>query len=286
MRNHFSAERAGQEFRKRISTGKILPLIGIYDVFSAKIAAAKFEGVFCSGFSYAASAYGLPDIGFVNWRDITDLSMKIRHVIPDTHILVDIDDGFGDQVVASSVVTNMELNGLSSVMMEDQKRPRKCGHFEGKELILIDEYLIKLRAVLEARESIFVIARTDATDYREGLERAIQYADAGADGVMVEAIRDLSLIKLLSQEVKCPIMVNQLHGGKSPSWGLDELEDMGASIVIYSTPCLFAAHYAIEKYLESILRRKVLPAEDTVTMEECNKVLYGHFESGNEPRLA
>lgn len=151
MGYHFSAERAGQEFRKRISTGKILPLIGIYDVFSAKIAAAQFEGVFCSGFSYAASAYGLPDIGFVNWRDITDFSMKIRHVIPDTHILVDIDDGFGDQVVASSVVRSLELNGLSAVMMEDQKRPRKCGHFEGKELISMGEYLIKVKTSFESK---------------------------------------------------------------------------------------------------------------------------------------
>lgn len=138
---------------------------------------------------------------------------------------------------------------------------------------------------MKARESIFVIARTDATNYREGLERAIQYADAGADGIMVEAIGDLCLVKQLSREIKCPIMVNQLHGGKSPNWGLDELEDLGASIVIYSTPCLFAAHYAIEKYLESIVRTKGLPAENTVTLEECNRVLYRHFENSNEARL-
>ena len=52
MGNHFSAEKAGQEFRKRISVGKILPLIGIDGVFSAEIAAERFEGVSCSGFSY------------------------------------------------------------------------------------------------------------------------------------------------------------------------------------------------------------------------------------------
>ena len=277
MSNQFSAEKAGQEFRKRIAKGKILPLIGIYDVFSAKIAAERFEGVFCSGFSYAASAYGLPDIGYVNWRDITDFSTKIRHVIHDTHILVDIDDGFGDEMIAASVAKNLESNGLSAVMMEDQKRPRKCGHFEGKEVLPVDEYLTKLNKVLEARESIFIIARTDATDYKDGLNRAIAYSDAGADGVMVEAIHDLSIVKELSNKIKCPIMVNQLHGGKSPNWSLNEMEDAGVSIVIYSTPCLFAAQYSMGKYLDSLLEIGKLPSENTATMEECNRILYKHF---------
>jgi len=277
MYNQLSAEKAGRAFRNRIAKGKILPLVGIYDVFSAKIAAEKFEGVFCSGFSYAASSYGLPDIGYVNWRDMTDFSTKIRHVIHDTHILVDIDDGFGDEMIAASVVKNLESNGLSAVMMEDQKRPRKCGHFEGKEVLPVDEYLLKLKKVLDVKKSIFVIARTDSTNYNDGLDRAIAYSDAGADGIMVEAIHDLSLVKELSKKIKCPIMVNQLHGGKSPNWSLNEMEDSGVSIVIYSTPCLFAAQYAMERYLKSLLENKKLPSENTVTMEESNRILYKHF---------
>ncbi len=97
--------------------------------------------MFCSGYSYAASAYGLPDVGYVNWRDIADFSTKIRHVLPNTHILVDVDDGFGDEIVASNTVRILESNGLSAVMMEDQKRPRRCGHFEGKEILPLPEYL-------------------------------------------------------------------------------------------------------------------------------------------------
>lgn len=271
--NRLQGQQAGVEFRKRIETGKVLPLIGIYDVFSAKIAAYRFEGVFCSGFSFAASSYGLPDVGFVNWRDMIDFATKIRHVIPDTHILVDIDDGFGDQIVASSTVRNLEANGLSAVMMEDQKRPRRCGHFEGKEVLPVEEYLLKLKEVLSVTDGIFVIARTDATDPKEGLVRAIRYADAGADGVMVEAVRGLEFVKELAREVKCPVVVNQLHGGKTPNWGLEQLEDAGVSIVIYSTPCLFAAQYALEKYLDEFKRTQILPSEGTASLDQCTKVL-------------
>jgi 2-methylisocitrate lyase-like PEP mutase family enzyme len=266
---------AGDAFRSRLDSDKLLCLIGVYDVFSARLAAERFEGVFCSGYSYAASAYGLPDIGYVNWRDITDFSTKIRHVLPSTHILVDVDDGFGDEIVASQTIRSLELNGLSAVMMEDQKRPRRCGHFEGKEILPIGEYLTKLKRVIAARKGIFVIARTDATDPSDALDRAASYAEAGADGVMVEAIRDLETLAKLRSFVSVPIMVNQLHGGKSPNWRFDELEDAGASILICSTPCLFAAQYGIERYLDSMLEEQRLPSQHTANMADCARVLNG-----------
>lgn len=266
---------AGDAFRRRLQTEKLLCLIGVYDVFSARIAAERFEGVFCSGYSYAASAYGLPDVGYVNWRDITDFSTKIRHVLPATHILVDVDDGFGDEVVAANTVRILESNGLSAVMMEDQKRPRRCGHFEGKEILPLSEYLTKLSRVIAARKGIFVIARTDATDPSEAMDRAQSYAEAGADGVMVEAIRDLETISKLRSWVSVPIMVNQLNGGKSPNWRFDELESAGASILICSTPCLFAAQYGMERYLDTMLELNRLPSENTSTMSDCARVLSG-----------
>jgi 2-methylisocitrate lyase-like PEP mutase family enzyme len=272
---HLTGPDAGNQFRRRIRQKRLLALIGVYDVFSAKIVAERFEGVFCSGYSYAASAYGLPDVGYVNWRDMADFATKIRHGIPTTHILVDVDDGFGDEVVASNTIRILESNGLSAVMMEDQKRPRKCGHFEGKEILPVDEYLTKLSTVIETRRSIFVIARTDAADPSEGIERAVCYAEAGADGVMVEAIRDLETLSKLRSQVSVPIMVNQLHGGKSPNWRFNELEDAGASIVICSTPCLFAAQYGIEQYLDMMLESKRLPSEGTVSMDDCARVLNG-----------
>lgn len=271
---------AGDEFLRRIRKKRLLPLIGVYDVFSAMIAAKKFEGVFCSGYGFAASAYALPDVGYVNWRDMTDFATKIRHALPNTHILVDVDDGFGDEVVASNTIRVLESNGLSAVMMEDQKRPRRCGHFEGKEILPVNEYLTKLSKVIETRRSIFVIARTDATDPTEGIERAVSYAEAGADGVMVEAIRDLNTISKLRSHVSVPIMVNQLHGGKSPNWRFDELEDAGASIVIYSTPCLFAAQYGIQRYLDMLIAEKCLPSEYTASMEDCARVLNGNGVQG------
>lgn len=264
---------AGKKFKERINNGKILPLIGVYDVFSALVASKYFDGIFISGFSVAASSYGLPDVGFVNWRDQIDISSRIKHVLPNNHILVDIDDGFGDEVIASNTVKMLENNDLSAVMIEDQKRPRMCGHFNNKEVLPTSEYLVKLKTVLSVKKDIFVIARTDSLNHTDGLERAIQYANAGADGVMVEAISDLSIVKQLSQEINCPIMVNQLQGGKSPNWSLQEMEDAGVSIVIYSTPALFSAQYGMEQFLRKMMKNGIMPTEGAVNMEDCVKQL-------------
>ena len=263
----------GLSFRQRLDTKKILPMIGVYDVFSALVASKYFDGIFISGFSTAASSYGLPDVGFVNWRDQVDISERVRHVLPDSHILVDIDDGFGDEVIAANTVKMLENNHISAVMMEDQKRPRKCGHFDNKEVLPIEEYLVKLKNVLSVKNDIFVIARTDTTDKEDGIRRAIEYANAGADGVMVEAIDDLDVIRRLSKEIDCPIMVNQLQGGKTPNWSLQELENAGVSIVIYSTPALFSAQYGMEKFFEDMKRSGLMSDKGTVNMDDCVNLL-------------
>lgn len=116
---------------------------------------------------FAASHYGLPDIGFISWTDIVDLVHRIRTVLPDHYLLVDIDDGYADVEVACHVVSLLESVGASGVVMEDQKRPRRCGHLDGKQILDLDEYLVKLRKVLATRRTLDVVARTDASGIDE-----------------------------------------------------------------------------------------------------------------------
>jgi 2-methylisocitrate lyase-like PEP mutase family enzyme len=39
----------------------LLCFLGLYDVFSARVAARYYDGLFLSGLGSAASSYGLPD---------------------------------------------------------------------------------------------------------------------------------------------------------------------------------------------------------------------------------
>ena len=86
----------GTALRKEIRSAGITPLIGVYDMFSASIAAQHYDGMFVSGFGFAASHYGLPDIGFIAWPDLVGFVQRLRLAFPRRHLLVDIDDGCVD----------------------------------------------------------------------------------------------------------------------------------------------------------------------------------------------
>ncbi|MEU0839085.1 isocitrate lyase/PEP mutase family protein [Streptomyces sp. NPDC005962] len=245
--------RYGNALREDIGSSRTTPLIGIYDMYSASIAARHYNGFFVSGFGFAASYYGLPDIGFIAWPDMVNFAERLRLAFPGHHLLVDIDDGYVDPEVACHVVQRLERGGASGVILEDQKRPRRCGHADGKLVLPLDEYLEKLNLVLSSRKDMIVVARTDATEEAEILRRAAALAETDADVVLVDGVRSVEWIRRIRKVVgDKPLLFNQIAGGKSPRLSLSELTDLGVDIAIYSTPCLFAAHGAIEGALADL----------------------------------
>jgi 2-methylisocitrate lyase-like PEP mutase family enzyme len=265
----------GTRLRDELAKVSIVPFIGVYDVFSATVAGRYFNSLFISGFGFAASHYGLPDIGFITWSDMVSFVQRVRTVLPQHHLLVDIDDGYCDPEVACHVVSLLEAVGASGVVLEDQKRPRKCGHFDGKQIMDRDEYVAKLKRVLATRRDLFVVARSDASDPEDIAGRIKAYADAGADALLVDGLRDIEMIRELKSRVQKPFAFNQIAGGKSPPVSLQQLKEVGAAFVVYSTPCLFAAQSAIESAMASLRDNdgNLSAAPGTVRLPECNAIL-------------
>ncbi|ARP72997.1 carboxyvinyl-carboxyphosphonate phosphorylmutase [Streptomyces pluripotens] len=243
----------GKKLRERIAGPGTTPLIGVYDMYSASIAAKHYDGMFVSGFGFAASYYGLPDIGFIAWPDMVAFVQRLRGAFPHHHLLVDIDDGYVDPEVACHVVEGLERIGASGVILEDQKRPRRCGHADGKQVLPLEEYLEKLDKVLKTRRDLVVVARTDATDEHDILHRAERLAATDADVVLVDGVRSIEWIERIRDVVgDKPLLFNQIAGGKSPRLSLGELSRLGIDVAIYSTPCLFAAHEAMDAALTGL----------------------------------
>ena len=269
-----------------ISRRGLLPFMGIYDAFSASIVARHYDALFVSGFGFAASYYGMPDIGFGTWTDTTEFVQRLRNVLPNHYLLVDIDDGFCDVEVAVHTVRVLEAAGASAVVLEDQQRPRRCGHFEGKQLLDLGEYLSKLERVLAARDGLFVIARTDASDRDDIFRRVDAFAAAGADAVLVDGLPDLATLGELRDRVGLPVAFNQIAGGKSPAATMSELQEAGASILIYSTPALFAAQGAIERAMFDLRAqdgRLPQPAEGAVGVADCTNLLRENLDQRVAP---
>jgi 2-methylisocitrate lyase-like PEP mutase family enzyme len=260
---------ARKSFRQVLAQREIMPFIGVHDAFSAAIAGRYCDSLFISGFGFAASHYGLPDIGFIAWSDLVAYVQRIRTILPNHYLLVDIDDGYVDIEVACHVAVLLERMGADAVILEDQKRPRRCGHVDGKQLLDLESYLEKLERVLATRKELFVVARTDSSDIDDIFRRTKAFQAAGADAILVDGLRDFAIIRELKKEIHIPIAFNQIAGGKSPVCSLPELKEIGLSIVNYSTPCLFAAQEAIEKTLHDLQQRNGLIEKNLVGVPEC-----------------
>ncbi len=266
----------GSALRTALKNRGQLSFIGIYDVFSATMALRHFDGIFVSGFGFAASHYGLPDIGFIAWPDIVAFTRRLRSVFPDAHIVVDMDDGYGDPVIAAQAALSLEEAGASAVILEDQQRPRKCGHLSGKELLEVDAYIEKLEKVLAARSHMFVVARTDATEPEDIIQRAVASSRAGADGVLMDGLGSLDVVRAVRDIVDTPIAFNQIAGGRSRGRSWTELKQAGVTMVVYSTPCLFGAQAAIDHDLAALVEADGVlpePGGGRVGLQDCVRLL-------------
>ena len=183
------------------------------------------------------------------------------------------------------VVALLESIGASGVILEDQKRPRRCGHVAGKLLMETNAFLEKLNKVLATRRDLFVVARTDASDPADILSRAQAYAAAGADAILADGITDLGVIKTLKTAVDKPLVFNQIAGGKSPACNLSDLSDAGISLVNYSTPCLFAAQAALEAEMQQLRERDGLLEKDGIGVPECTTHLHRNLADRYDKRI-
>lgn len=281
----------GEALRSAVMQRPISCFLGVYDVFSASIAAKHCDGLFVSGYGFAASFYGLPDIGFISWTDMVAFVQRLRTVLPTHHLMVDIDDGYADVEVACHVTRLLEQIGASGVIMEDQQRPRRCGHVDGKRIMALDEFRQKLDRVLAARRELFVVARTDSADPDDIALRARSFRDAGADAVLVDGLKDLNIIRQLRDDIDTPLMFNQIEGGKSPPVTLNELEAAGISLVNYSTPCLFAVQSAIDTAMDELWKnggRLAKPTNGEGGLARCQRLMEENLrrsqtDAANEP---
>jgi 2-methylisocitrate lyase-like PEP mutase family enzyme len=229
---------------------------GVYDGLSARIAAAAgFRALYCSGGAVARSA-GVPDLGLLT---MTEVLTRLREVVDATSlpVIADADTGYGNPLNVVRAVRELERLGAAAIHLEDQVAPKRCGHYAGQELITAAEMVHKLRAALDTRDRMLIIARTDARGHL-GLEEAIRrgrlYAEAGADLVFVEAPRSREEIEEVARSVPGPLLINMFRGGRTPLVPAAELAAMGYRLVIVPSDLQRAAIHGMRLAAETLRR--------------------------------
>ena len=231
---------AASRLRELIARPGPLLAPGIYDCISAKVVAASgYDAAFVSGAAVTASVLGYPDVGLQTMPEILNQVRNMARCV-DIPLIVDIDTGYGNALNMMRAVREFEAAGVAGIFFEDQGFPKRCGHFEGKTIIPVTEMVVKIRAACEARRSddFFIIARTDARAL-EGLERALEraniYAEAGADGIYVEALLGEDEMRKAAQSIKVPLQANMSEAStKTPVLHYNVLHDYGFKIISYS----------------------------------------------------
>jgi 2-methylisocitrate lyase-like PEP mutase family enzyme len=243
-----SAASPGKRLRALIDAPEILVGAGIYDGFSARAAQATgFRAAIVSGAGVSESSLGRPDVGLLGYEENLRVTRALAACV-DIPLFADIDTGYGNAVNVYYTVRGFEQAGVGGVMIEDQTWPKRCGHMDGKSVISAEEHVEKIHAAIDARrDPDFVIrARTDALG-PYGLDEAIRrlnlYADAGADLLVVDAVRSLDEIRTIVARLSKPVVVNMGLGVRSrattPLITPRRLEEAGVAVVEYSR--LFSA---------------------------------------------
>jgi len=271
---------ATRRFRELLRQKGIIRSLGAHDVFTARlIEAAGLETVFLGGFGTSASLLGLPDVGFITLSEMADAVRRMAQRV-DIPVVADGDTGHGDLHNVVRTVREFERAGAAGILLEDQVTPKRCGHFQGKQIIPTSEMILKLRAALDARRDadFVLIARTDARAV-EGIdgaiERANRYAEAGADVCFIEAPQSRQELERIPREVSRPLLVNMLTGGVTPILTVEELERLGYKIVVCPIETLLVAGKAIQRVIQSLLSRgrADLPESEMMTFAEVKQVL-------------
>ena len=229
---------------------------GAYDTLTARLVEqAGFDAVYLTGGGYSR-ANGYPDLGLLTLSEnVRFIGLTVEAVgIP---VIADADTGYGNAINVIRTVREYEKSGVAAFHIEDQVSPKKCGHYEGKE-------------VIGAR-------RDGRQDPRRGrhpagprprhhrpLRCARGRGAAGGDRPRQRLSRSGCRCRLCRGAAECrgaahrrpqvegPALVNVFEGGKTPMLPARELEAMGFRLGIYPSQTHRAAIRAAQRVLAAL----------------------------------
>jgi 2,3-dimethylmalate lyase len=147
-----------KKLRELLAATRYVVVPGAYDTLTARLVqGAGFDAVYLTGGGYSR-ANGYP---------------------------ADMDAGYGNALNVIRSVREYEKTGVAAFHLEDQVSPKKCGHYEGKQVVSRAEMVGKIKAAVDTRRDadMVIIARSDARAI-EGLQASIDrvcaYLEAGA----------------------------------------------------------------------------------------------------------
>jgi 2-methylisocitrate lyase-like PEP mutase family enzyme len=281
-----------ERLRQMLAEEKGVLLPGAPNALAARIIAdLGFKAVYLTGAGLTNMFLGIPDLGFMDLSQVTEHTMAMRNVV-DLPIVVDADTGFGNAVNVAHTVRILESAGASAIQLEDQKTPKRCGHFSGKEIVSTEEMVNKIKSAVDARrQNMLVIARTDARaveGLEQALERAHRYVEAGADVMFVEAPETIDEVREIGRRVNVPQLLNIVVGGRTPAVTPAQASEMGFNLLLYANTALQGAIHGMQTALRTLIETGSMDEQSglVATFAERQRLVQKPFYDELERRYA
>jgi 2-methylisocitrate lyase-like PEP mutase family enzyme len=208
-------KRKVEQFRALHIPGKPLVLFNIWDAGSAKAVAASGAKAIATGSWSVANANGFADGERISLSLAVD---NLRRIVgaTDLPVTIDLESGYGDKsevvgetiglaIDAGAVGCNLEdsfpANGKLRETVDQGDRIRRARQTADT---------ANIRFFINARTDIFFQRPSEQHDDAmvvEAIERARAYEEAGADGLFVPGLMDITLIARLAEVSPLPLNV-------------------------------------------------------------------------------
>ena len=268
-----------KKLRTLLKDNKSVVVPGVHDPMSAKIFQdAGFPVLFTGGFSLSASTLGVPDIGLLTMSENIERVRRVTNTI-DIPLIADMDTGYGSPLNVIRTVQECVNSCVAGIILEDQSWPKKCGHMEGKSVISNEEHVEKIKAAVHARgdSELVIIARTDSRathSLEEAIRRGKNLEESGADVIFIEAPQTEEEIRTIGKEIKLPMLINLIEGGKTPNLPISDLEELGFRLILYPLTSIFATAYSMQKLASHVRSEKTTRGYDEIlTFSEFENVV-------------
>jgi 2-methylisocitrate lyase-like PEP mutase family enzyme len=237
--------------RELLAAPECVPLMGAYDLLSAKIVERTgFPVLYTGSLVTGASGFGLPDVGLVQLHDLLGLAREIAKET-DIPIVCDADTGWYHAANIWRTVHEFEAAGVSGIHIEDQVFGKHTTH----SAVLLDKDVMctRIRACCDARrdKNMMIIARTDALylndDEADAIERANAYLQAGADAAFIVFKGSVKSLRSFRQKINGPLIITSVDFQDSIA---DETA-AGANMSVYWPLTIFAAFKAVKHVCEA-----------------------------------
>jgi 2-methylisocitrate lyase-like PEP mutase family enzyme len=251
---------------------------GCFDAVSALLLQQQgFKVAHLSGAIASATSLGLPDLGYLHGSDIAALAERITSVV-QVPLIADADTGYGNALHARRTVEQYARVGVAGLHIEDQINPKRCGHMAGKAVIDEAEAVQKVRAAVDAGTGLVIIARTDAMSVLgldAAIDRAGQFADAGADIVFIEGVTDAERLATVHEALPHALLMVNVSEADPHLEPLtpEQLAAFGVKIAIYPVAPMLAAAQALATTYRTIQEQGSAKSVDKLGWDELTSLL-------------